>query len=107
MREDTAQFRRRSLINSIGRISGAALILGKYFLPMPPYRVVWPRAPRHTVPAGHSAFLAPCSPQLAAAVPRICTDDPAGFDRVAFHRDFNASVEMFFRERLVGDGGMR
>ncbi|WP_347337251.1 alpha/beta hydrolase family protein [Bradyrhizobium centrolobii] len=55
----------------------------------------------HAVPAGHFAFLAPCSPELAAAVPRICTDTPANFDRAAFHRDFNASVERFFREHLA------
>jgi predicted dienelactone hydrolase len=61
----------------------------------------------HTVPAGHFAFLAPCSPQLATAIPRICTDVPAGFDRAAFHRDFNASVARFFREHLVDDGGTR
>lgn len=35
----------------------------------------------HVVPAGHFAFLAPCSAELAAAVPRICIDTPAGFDR--------------------------
>jgi predicted dienelactone hydrolase len=57
-----------------------------------------------TVAAGHFAFLPPCPPQLATAVPRICTDVPADFDRAAFHRDFNASVVGFFRERLVGDG---
>jgi predicted dienelactone hydrolase len=61
----------------------------------------------HTVPAGHFAFLAPCSPPLATAIPRICTDAPAGFDRAAFHRDFNASVVRFFRERLAGDGETR
>lgn len=61
----------------------------------------------HSVPAGHFAFLAPCSPQLATAVPRICTDMPAGFDRVAFHREFNASVAKFFREKLAGDGAAR
>ena len=55
----------------------------------------------HSVPAGHFAFLAPCSPQLAAAVPRICTDIPAGFDRAAFHREFNASMAKFFREHLA------
>lgn len=67
-----------------------------------------PGAPEiHTVPAGHYAFLAPCSPQLAALVPRLCTDEPAGFDRVAFHRDFNAAVVRFFREHLVADGGTR
>jgi predicted dienelactone hydrolase len=58
----------------------------------------------HVVPAGHFAFLAPCSPELAAAVPRICTDNPMGFDRAAFHRDFNADVIAFFRSHLGGDG---
>lgn len=61
----------------------------------------------HTVAANHFAFLPPCSPQLATAVPRICSDVPAGFDRAAFHRDFNASVVRFFREHLVGDAGAR
>jgi predicted dienelactone hydrolase len=56
----------------------------------------------HTVAAGHFAFLAPCSPLLATAIPRICTDEPPGFDRVAFHRDFDASVVRFFREHLAG-----
>jgi predicted dienelactone hydrolase len=55
----------------------------------------------HVVQAGHFAFLAPCSPELAIAAPRICTDNPVDFDRSAFHRDFNASVTRFFRERLV------
>src|SRR6201999_1740655 len=45
------------------------------------------KADLHVVPAGHFAFLAPCSPQLAAAVPRICANDPPSFDRIAFHRD--------------------
>ncbi|RXH36584.1 alpha/beta hydrolase family protein [Bradyrhizobium zhanjiangense] len=57
----------------------------------------------HVVAAGHYAFLAPCSPQLAAAVPRICTDVPTGFDRATFHRKFNAAVVKFFREQLAGD----
>ncbi|MBS0528266.1 MAG: prolyl oligopeptidase family serine peptidase [Proteobacteria bacterium] len=43
----------------------------------------------HNVPASHFAFLAPCSPQLRAALPRICTDKPAEFDRSVFHREFN------------------
>lgn len=60
----------------------------------------------HVMPAGHFAFLAPCSPQLATAIPRICTDVP-GFDRAAFHLDFNASIIKFFREHLVGDGEAR
>ncbi|MGH6707574.1 MAG: alpha/beta hydrolase family protein [Bradyrhizobium sp.] len=56
----------------------------------------------HAVPAGHFAFLAPCSRELAAAIPRICTDVP-GFDRTEFHRDFNLSVAQFFHEHLVAD----
>jgi hypothetical protein len=35
------------------------------------------------------------------------TDVPAGFDRAAFHRDFNASVVGFLREHLAGDGEAR
>jgi predicted dienelactone hydrolase len=38
---------------------------------------------------------------IAAAVPRICTDEPAGFDRVAFHREFNAAVVKYFRGQLA------
>jgi predicted dienelactone hydrolase len=60
----------------------------------------------HVMPAGHFAFLAPCSPELATAIPRICTDVP-GFDRAAFHRDFDASVVLFFREHLASDGRTR
>ncbi len=55
----------------------------------------------HSVPAGHFAFVAPCSPQLKAALPRICTDKPPEFDRSAFHREFNASVARFFHEQLA------
>lgn len=53
------------------------------------------------IPAGHYGFLPPCSPRLAANLPRPCSDPP-GFDRTAFHRDFDASVVGFFREHLVG-----
>jgi predicted dienelactone hydrolase len=55
----------------------------------------------HVVPAGHFAFVAPCSEALAAAVPRICTNTPADFDRVAFHRTFDADVVRFFSEHLI------
>ncbi len=65
-------------------------------MPEPP-DVSRERRLRHVVPAGHFAFLAPCSAELAAAVPRICTDVPAGFDRAAFHRAFNAAVAQYFR----------
>jgi predicted dienelactone hydrolase len=54
----------------------------------------------HIVPnSGHFAFLIPCSPALAEALPEICTDAP-GFDRAAFHNQFNADVLRFFRANL-------
>jgi predicted dienelactone hydrolase len=54
----------------------------------------------HVVPnAGHYAFLAPCTPELANLVPEICRD-PAGFDRAAFHREFNPAVVAFFKTKL-------
>jgi predicted dienelactone hydrolase len=54
----------------------------------------------HVVPnAGHFAFLAPCSAGLQSIAPDICRD-PAGFDRVAFHREFNAAVAAFFKAKL-------
>jgi predicted dienelactone hydrolase len=49
--------------------------------------------------AGHFAFLTPCSPDLAKRHPEICSDRP-GFDRVAFHTEFNTAVLGFFREHL-------
>jgi hypothetical protein len=58
----------------------------------------------HVVPSGHFAFLPPCSAEIAEHLPRFCTD-PAGFDRAAFHRDFDASVLRFFRNHLVSNGG--
>ncbi|HEV2675448.1 MAG TPA: hypothetical protein VGV37_12970 [Aliidongia sp.] len=53
------------------------------------------------VDAGHFAFLTPCPAELIASLPKLCADRP-GFDRVAFHRDFDAAVLAFFRERLPG-----
>jgi predicted dienelactone hydrolase len=47
--------------------------------------------------AGHFAFVPPCPP---AAAPEFCTDAP-GFDRVAFHAQFNADVLAFFRSHLM------
>lgn len=47
----------------------------------------------------HFAFLAPCSPQLAEAVPAICTDGK-GFDRQAMHQALNASALAFYQEHL-------
>lgn len=48
----------------------------------------------------HFSFLPPCSPQEAKDLPRICTDAP-GFDRAAFHKDFNAAIFAFFRKHLL------
>ena len=49
--------------------------------------------------AGHFAFLAPCPPALVLERPEICVDAP-GFDRVAFHRQFDADVLTFFQAHL-------
>ncbi|MBV9978861.1 dienelactone hydrolase [Bradyrhizobium sp.] len=49
----------------------------------------------HVVPnADHLAFCAPFQ-----AGPKIC-EDPPGFDRVAFHKEFNAAVLAFFQQHL-------
>lgn len=59
----------------------------------------------HSVPnAVHLSFLAPCGPQTP---PPLCQDNP-GFDRTAFHKDFNRSVVEFFRAHLAdGSHGRR
>jgi predicted dienelactone hydrolase len=54
----------------------------------------------HVVPnSEHFAFLVPCPPALTKARPELCTDAP-GFDRSAFHQQFNATVLAFFRAQL-------
>jgi predicted dienelactone hydrolase len=74
-------------------------------LPHPNYaQAVYDRLPvkpeYHVVRnAGHFAFLAPCTPALAATVPEIC-HDPQDFDRAAFHREFNPAVVAFFKAKL-------
>ncbi|WP_158817911.1 serine aminopeptidase domain-containing protein [Methylocapsa sp. S129] len=50
--------------------------------------------------AAHFAFLTPCPPELLKNQPALCAD-AAGFDRAAFHREFDAQVLSFFRTRLV------
>ena len=50
--------------------------------------------------AAHFAFLAPCSPAMADALPELCRDKP-GFDRVAFHARFDAEVVAFFKAHLA------
>jgi predicted dienelactone hydrolase len=61
-----------------------------------------PKPPEdHLVPqAGHFAFLAPCSEELAKLAPDICAD-AAGFDRTAFHREMNKAIVTFFKAQLV------
>src|SRR5215831_7492745 len=49
--------------------------------------------------AGHFAFMAPCTPALERVAPETCSD-PAGFDRAAFHREFNPAVVAFFKAKL-------
>jgi predicted dienelactone hydrolase len=74
-------------------------------LPHPNYaQTVYDRLPAkpeyHVVPnAGHFAFLAPCTTALASFVPEIC-HDPSGFDRAAFHREFNPAVVAFLKAKL-------
>ena len=54
----------------------------------------------HAVPnAGHFAFLAPCG-ALGVLLPPMLCSDPAGFDRPAFHRTFNAQVAAAFERDL-------
>ena len=56
----------------------------------------------HVVPnSAHFAFLTPCPPAAAKAHPDLCKDAP-GFDRVAFHKEFDAEVLAFLRRHLAG-----
>lgn len=58
------------------------------------------RAEWHLVPnAAHFSFMVPCGLAALVAPKQICTD-PAGFDRAAFHKTFNAQVVAFFRKTL-------
>jgi len=55
----------------------------------------------HVVPnAGHFVFLPPCPAELAQRRPELCVDPP-GFDRTAFHQQFDAEALRFFRESLL------
>ncbi len=49
--------------------------------------------------AGHFAYLAPCSPSMRDAAPKLC-DDPAGFNRVRWHQALNSAVVEFFGRQL-------
>jgi predicted dienelactone hydrolase len=51
----------------------------------------------HVVPnSGHFSFLSPCH---SVVRPELCTDAP-GFDRSAFHQQFDADLLAFFRAQL-------
>lgn len=68
-----------------------------------PVRARLPRPPEFHMVEGarHFDFLPPCAPDLVAQAPQICTPTP-GFDRAAFHRDFNRDVVRFFSDKLGG-----
>jgi predicted dienelactone hydrolase len=74
-------------------------------LPAPGYadavRQALPRPPEfHTVAnADHWDFLTPCSAALAKVAAPICVSRP-GFNRVAFHAQFNQAVVAFFQANL-------
>jgi predicted dienelactone hydrolase len=54
--------------------------------------------------AGHFAFLSPCAAAAVAELPLLCAD-ATGFDRTAFHRQFDKDVLTFFQAHL--DNGSR
>jgi hypothetical protein len=65
------------------------------------HRELGRRAEWHFVPnAGHFSFMVPCGPAGLVA-PAIICKDPAGFNRKAFHKSFNADVVAFFRKKLA------
>jgi predicted dienelactone hydrolase len=76
-----------------------------HILPNPYYaeavRSALPQPPEfHLVDnADHFDFLAPCSDILRQHAPDICVSRP-GFDRAAFHADFDAKVVSFFERTL-------
>ncbi len=60
-----------------------------------------PQTPEYRVvpDAGHYDFLPPCDTRLSRKMPEICNSLP-GFDRAAFHEQFNADVVQFFQATL-------
>jgi predicted dienelactone hydrolase len=66
-----------------------------------PVRDALPRPPEYKRidGAGHFDFLPPCSPELAANAPMICTPTP-GFDRAEFHEALNREMIRFFKIHL-------
>jgi hypothetical protein len=58
----------------------------------------------HFVPnSQHFSFMAPCSAELMQSAREICIDGP-DFDRISFHREFNAEVAAFFHKHLTDTG---
>lgn len=76
-----------------------------HVLPSPyyaePVRDALPRRPEYILVDGadHFDFIPPCSPELAAFAPVICTPTP-GFDRAAFHDRLNREITRFFKANL-------
>lgn len=66
-----------------------------------PVRADLPQPPDYHLAANadHYDFLAPCSDALRRANPDICASRP-GFDRIAFHADFDQAVVAFFDAHL-------
>jgi predicted dienelactone hydrolase len=60
-----------------------------------------PQAPEYHVVdnAGHYDFLPPCDARLSRKMPDVCSSQ-RGFDRAAFHAQFNADVVRFFESKL-------
>jgi predicted dienelactone hydrolase len=58
--------------------------------------------PEYHVVAGadHMDFLSPCAPDLAQYAPIVC-DSATGFDRAAFHANFNRDVVAFLKENVL------
>jgi predicted dienelactone hydrolase len=57
----------------------------------------------HPVPnSTHMSFMFPCTQAFAKTNPPLVCTDPPGFDRTAFHAQFNADVVRFFRAQLGG-----
>ncbi len=55
----------------------------------------------HFVPnSQHFSFMAPCSAEFMQSAREICVNGP-DFDRVSFHREFNAEVVAFSRGHLT------
>jgi predicted dienelactone hydrolase len=98
---------------------GYALDVGKVTLPLQLWRAAddevlpdpyyatavrnhLPRAPDYHVveKAGHFDFLTPCNDEGKVNAAFVCSSAP-GFDRAAFHRDFDAKVVGFFQANLA------